>query len=98
MIEELARHRCTGDDGTTLFVVERRHVFTMQNGADTRQRHGATWKTLLGGEPVRYIDAGTFEVVATGELLDHDLKWCDCTPAVRIAARDSGSANMSVKP
>ena len=37
MIEELARHRCTGDDGTPLFVIEHRHVFTSQGGAGARQ-------------------------------------------------------------
>lgn len=85
MIEELARHRCTGDDGTLLFVVEHRHVFTTQNGVGTRQYCGAAWATLLDGEPVRYMDARTFEVIATGELLAHDPGRCDCAPAVRIA-------------
>ena len=86
MIEELARHRCYGDDGTVMFVVERRHVFTTQNGSRTRQHRGAARTTLLDGEPVRYIDAATFEVVATGELLAHDLERCDCTPAAQISA------------
>lgn len=66
MIEELVRHRCIGDDGTPLFVVEHRHVFTSQGGAGPRQHRGAAWATLLNDEPVRYIDARTFEVVATG--------------------------------
>ena len=52
MIEELARHRCTGDDGTPLFVVEHRHLFTSQGGAGARQHRGAAWATLLNGEPV----------------------------------------------
>ena len=90
MIEEVARHRCTGDDGTPLLVIEHRHVFTSQDGTGARQHRGAAWATLLDGEPVRYIDACTFEVVATGELLAHDLRRCDCAPAVRIATRDGG--------
>lgn len=73
MIEELARHRCTGDDGTPLFVVEHRHLFTSQGGVGARQHRGSAWTTLLNGEPVRYIDNRTFEVIATGELLAHDL-------------------------
>lgn len=88
MIEELARHCCTGDDGTPLFVVEHRHVFATQGGSGPRQHRGAARTTLLNGEPVRYIDAGTFEVIATGELLVHDRRRCNCAPAVRIVTRD----------
>jgi hypothetical protein len=84
MIEELARHRCTGGDGTHLFVVEHCHVFTTHGEAGTRKYRGAGWAALLNGEPVRYIDARTFEIIATGELLVHDLGRCDCAPAVRI--------------
>lgn len=68
-VEELARHRCTGDDGSPLIVVEYRHVFTSSDGGKTRRQHGARWLALLDGEPVRHIDAATFEVVASGELL-----------------------------
>jgi hypothetical protein len=68
-VEELARHRCTGDDGTPLIVVEYRHVFTSHDGGKPRRHHGARWLALPDGEPVRHIDAETFEVVATGELL-----------------------------
>lgn len=85
MIEELARHRCIGDDGTSMVVVERRHVFTTQSGSRTRQHRGAARTTLLDGEPVRYIDGRTFEVIATGELLTHDPDRCDCTPAAPIS-------------
>lgn len=95
MIEELARHRCTGDDGTPLFVVEHRHLFTSQGEAGARQHRGSAWTTLLNGEPVRYIDNRTFEVIATGELLVHDLQRCDCAPAVRIATRNGGDENMA---
>jgi hypothetical protein len=68
-VEQLARHRCTGDDGTPLIVVEYRHVFTSGEGGKTRKHRGSSWLVLLDGEPVRYIDAATFEVVASGELL-----------------------------
>jgi len=95
MIEELARHRCAGDDGTPLFVVEHRHVFTSQGGAGPRQHRGAAWATLLNGEPVRYVDAQTFEVIATGELLAHDLRRCSCAPAVVIATQDGGRKSMA---
>jgi len=44
---------------------------------------------------VRYIDNRTFEVIATGELLAHDLERCDCAPAVRIATRNGGDENMA---
>ena len=94
MIEELARHHCTGDDGTPLFVVEHRHVFTSKGGTGARQHRGAAWATLLSGEPVRYIDAQTFEVIATGELLVHDLLRCNCAPAIKIATRDGGCGSM----
>ena len=76
MIEELARHRCTGDDGTAVVVVEHRHVFTTQGDSGTRQHRGAAWSTLIDGEPVRYIDSRTFEIIATGELLAHDPGRC----------------------
>lgn len=95
MVEELARHRCTGEDGTSLFVVEHRHVFTSQGGGEPRQHRGAAWTTLLNGEPVRYIDTRTFEVVATCERLVHDLQRCDCTPAPDIFTRDGGHGSMA---
>lgn len=76
MIEELARHRCVGDDRLPLFVIEYRHVFTTQGEAGARRHLGAAWLTLLDGEPVRYIDPRTFEVVATGELITRDEANC----------------------
>jgi hypothetical protein len=85
MIEETARHRCVGDDGTPLFVVEHRHVFVSQQGTEARLHHGASRTTLLDGEPVRYVDERTFEVIATGELLAHDPQSCACAPAAMIA-------------
>ncbi|QQV77984.1 hypothetical protein H5J25_04350 [Sphingomonas aliaeris] len=90
MIGELARHRCTGDDGTALFVIEHRHVFTSPGGAGPRQHRGAAWATLLNGEPVRYIHARALEVIATGELLVRDLRRCNCAPAAMIVTRDGG--------
>ena len=87
MIEELARHRCTGDDDSLLFVVEYRHVFTSNGGTGPRHHRGASWLTLLDGEPVRYIDGQTFEVIATGEILSHDPEKCHCAPAVMVARR-----------
>lgn len=87
MIEELARHRCTGDDGTPLFVIEHCHVFITQGDAGTRQYRGAAWLTLLDGKPVRYIDARTFEVVATGEFIAHDSARCACAPAIKVSKR-----------
>lgn len=69
MEEELARWRCLGDDGTRLVVVERRHVRTAQGETGPRRQIGARRLELEDGTPVRYIDAGTFEVVGTGELL-----------------------------
>ena len=85
MIEELARRYYTGDDGAPLFVIEYRYVFTSQGEAGVRRHRGAAWMTLLDGEPVRYIDKRTFEVIATGELVAHDLRRCNCTPAAGVA-------------
>ena len=87
MIEEVARHKCTGGDGSPLVVVQYRHVFQVNGSGNARRYGGAAWSTLLDGEPVRYIDAHTFEVVATGELMAHDPKRCDCLPAAGIATR-----------
>lgn len=69
MIEELARHACLGDDETPLVVVEYRHIFTASEGDKVRRHRDAIWLALADGEPVRLIDADTFEVVASGELL-----------------------------
>jgi hypothetical protein len=98
MIEEVARHRCTGGDGTPLCVVERRHVFTSQGETGTHHHRGAVRATLLDGEPVRYIDARTFEVAATGELLVHDTWRCHCTPATRIVTRAGSDESPAEQP
>ena len=69
MIEELARHACTGDDGAAMVVVEYRHIFTASEGERVRRHRGAIWLALADGEPVRLIDGDTFAVVASGALL-----------------------------
>ncbi len=95
MIEEQARHRCTGDYGTALFVVEHRHAFTSPGGAGPRQHRGATWATLLNGELVRYIDVRASGIIAMGELLVHDRRRCNCAPGAVIATRDRGRESMA---
>ncbi|MFK3888816.1 hypothetical protein [Sphingomonas sp. NPDC079357] len=67
MEEESARYRCEGDDGSSLTVMEYRHVG--QGNTDRRRYPGARRLILSTGEPVRYIDAVTFEVIGTGELV-----------------------------
>ncbi|RIA43927.1 hypothetical protein DFR49_2160 [Hephaestia caeni] len=74
MEEALAHYRCAGDDGTYVTVVDYRHVaienVAIETGATgVRRRPGARRLALTTGEPVRYIDAQTFEVIASGELL-----------------------------
>lgn len=65
MEEESARFRCEGDDGSPLTVLEYRLT-----GETGRRRYpGARRLVLSTGEPVRYIDAVTFEVIDTGELV-----------------------------
>lgn len=76
MIEEIARHRCEGDDFTPLLVLERRH--RSRGEAGPRGRIGAAWLELADGTPVRYVDPSSFEVVATGEVLRHDQARCGC--------------------
>ncbi len=72
-MEEIGRYRCTGDDGTPLTVVEYRYIFTTESEAGVRRQPGSRWLSLLDGEPVRYIDAETFEVTGSGELLRREL-------------------------
>lgn len=69
MEQEIARWRCVGDDGSTVMVIEFRHAPTPTPGRPVRAYPGARRLALSTGEPVRYIDATTFEVIATGELL-----------------------------
>ncbi len=69
MIEECARHRCIGDEGSSLTVIEYRHIFTISAGNGPRRQPGAAWLTLTDGEPVRYIDSRWFEVIGSGEMI-----------------------------
>ncbi len=69
MEEALARYRCAGDDGTYVTVVDYRHVAIEAGATGVRRRPGARRLALTTGEAVRYIDAQTFEIVASGELL-----------------------------
>jgi hypothetical protein len=67
--EALSRHRCVGDDGAILTVIEYRHVETILGASGTRIYPGARRLALSSGEAVRYIDRETFEVIGSGELL-----------------------------
>lgn len=69
MEEESARYRCEGDDGSPLTVVEYRHVGHANTEAGRRRYPGARRLALSTGQLVRYVDAVTFEVVDTGELV-----------------------------
>jgi len=91
MIEELARHRCTAGDGMPLYVIEHCHVFTTQGEGGTSLYRGASWAALPDGEPVRFVDARTFAVIATGEMLTHDIQRCGCAPAPKIITIPAGS-------
>src|SRR3546814_4252745 len=67
-MEELARYKCLGDDGSNVVVVEYRYVHNShaENGSP-RRYPGARHLILTTGEPVRYVDAYTFEVIESGE-------------------------------
>ena len=65
----LARHRCIGDDGMRLIVLELHYALHQQTSAGPRTYPGARHWALETGEAVRMIDRQIFEVVATGELL-----------------------------
>lgn len=69
MLEERSRFRCIDEDGDYIDVVETQHFHISQEAGKRRKRPGARQFTSSRGEPVRYIDASTFEVVANGELL-----------------------------
>jgi hypothetical protein len=66
---ETARWRCIGDDESPVMVIEYRHTPATLLGQPVRAYPGARRLALPTGEPVRYIDATTFEVMGTGELL-----------------------------
>jgi hypothetical protein len=67
--EEMARHRCVGDDETPLIVLQYRLVERIDEPGKSRLRPGARRAQLETGEALRVIDARTFEVIATGELV-----------------------------
>lgn len=93
MIEEIARHRCTGRGGMPRYVIEHRPVFTTHGEGDTSLYRGASRASLPDGEPVRYVDERTFAVIATGEMLVHDIHRCGCAPAPKITSIAAGSRN-----
>ena len=66
---EIRRIRCVGDDGAWLTVVEYRHRTSSAMAGRRRELIGAGHLALATGEPVRYIDPNTFEVLGSGELL-----------------------------
>ncbi|QNQ09683.1 hypothetical protein [Sphingomonas alpina] len=69
MEREIARTRCTTEDHSTVMVIEYQHVAAPVPGAPARDYPGARRLALASGEAVRYIDARTFEVIGSGELL-----------------------------
>lgn len=69
MEEVFAQYPCLGDDGAFVTVIEYRHVERVGSASGPRLYPGARRLALSTGEAVRYIDAGTFEVVDSGELL-----------------------------
>jgi hypothetical protein len=69
MEREIARWRCATDDESIVTVVEYQHVAVPDADAPARHYPGARRMALTTGEAVRYIDADTVEVIATGELL-----------------------------
>lgn len=69
MEREIARWRCATDDESTVTVIEYQHVAAPAPGEPARHYPGARRLALSTGEPVRYIDADTVEVIQTGELL-----------------------------
>lgn len=69
MEREIERWRCRTDDESVVTVIEYQHVDTPVPGAPDRRYPGARRLALSTGEAVRYIDATTFEIAESGELL-----------------------------
>ena len=67
--EEIRRHRCCGDDETPLLAIEYRLVELDESGGTVRRRLGPLEVRLQFGEELRIVDARTFEVPSTGELI-----------------------------
>lgn len=66
-----SRIECLGSRGETVTVLELQYYHIEQTGSGTRHYRGARRFQIDGGAPVRLIDARTFEVPDTGELLHH---------------------------
>jgi hypothetical protein len=69
MEREIARWRCRTEDESLVTVIEYQHVATRAPGAPARHFPGARRLALSTGDVARYIDAATFELVETGEML-----------------------------
>jgi hypothetical protein len=69
--EEIGRYRCVGDDETPLVAIEYRLVECHERAGTVRRRLGPREVRLQFGDTLRIIDARTFEVPATGELIRH---------------------------
>ena len=67
--EEIGRYRCVGDDETSLIAIEYRLIEWAGEAGRPRRRPGARWLELASGEALRIVDARTFEVAATGEII-----------------------------
>lgn len=70
--EEIARYRCRGATGLLLIVIAYQLVFIEQTGDQSRRRPGARRVRLESGEELRLIDARSFEVPSSGELISVD--------------------------
>ena len=69
MEKEIAWWRCRTEDESLVTVIEYQHVADPAPGASARHYPGARRLALSTGEVARYIDASTFELVETGEML-----------------------------
>lgn len=69
MDRELRRIRCVNEDGDMVVLVERQYYDRRSTAAGDREYPGARRVETLGGMSVRLIDATTYEVPETGELL-----------------------------
>ena len=69
MEKEIARWRCRTYDESFVTVIEYQHVAGPAPDASARRYPGARRLALSTGEVARYIDAVTFELVETGEML-----------------------------
>lgn len=69
MEKETGRWRCRTEDESSVTVIEYQHIAAPAAGEPYRLYPGARRLALSTGEAARYIDARTFEIVETGELL-----------------------------